>query len=258
MGPAPRVMSLRDGTKKMSKSDPSDQSRINLNDDPDTIALKIRRAKTDPEPLPSEPQGLEKRPEARNLVGIYAALAGTDHAGGAARARRQGLRRVQGGAGGAAGGQAAARSPPRRSACWTIPAQVDAVLRDGAERAAAIAEPIVAEAERLVGFCGLSSGARAKDLHPASPWCASAMDTQPHRRRSSPLSIPMFNEAEVIGEMHRRLAAVMATLDAPWEVIYVNDGSRDATLRVLEALRSDRPPRRAGQPVAQFRQGNRH
>ena len=81
MGPAPRVMSLRDGTKKMSKSDPSDQSRINLNDDADTIALKIRRAKTDPEPLPSEPQGLEKRPEARNLVGIYAALDGTDHAG---------------------------------------------------------------------------------------------------------------------------------------------------------------------------------
>src|SRR6476661_5526387 len=80
-GPATRVMSLRDGTKKMSKSDPSDQSRINLNDDPDTIALKIRRAKTDPEPLPSEPQGLEKRPEARNLVGIYAALADTDHAG---------------------------------------------------------------------------------------------------------------------------------------------------------------------------------
>ena len=80
MGPAPRVMSLRDGNKKMSKSDPSDQSRINLNDDPDAIALKIRRAKTDPEPLPSEPQGLEKRPEARNLVGIYAALDGSDHA----------------------------------------------------------------------------------------------------------------------------------------------------------------------------------
>ena len=81
LGPAARVMSLRDGTKKMSKSDPSDQSRINLNDDPDTIALKIRRAKTDPEPLPSEPAGLEKRPEARNLVGIYAAMADTDHAG---------------------------------------------------------------------------------------------------------------------------------------------------------------------------------
>ena len=70
-------MSLRDGTKKMSKSDPSDQSRINLTDDADTIALKIRRAKTDPEPLPTEEKGLEGRPEADNLVGIYAALAGT-------------------------------------------------------------------------------------------------------------------------------------------------------------------------------------
>ncbi|HEY5301760.1 MAG TPA: tryptophan--tRNA ligase, partial [Acetobacteraceae bacterium] len=81
LGPAPRVMSLRDGTRKMSKSDPSDQSRINLNDSADAIALKIRRAKTDPEPLPAEPHGLEKRPEARNLVGIYAALSGMDHAG---------------------------------------------------------------------------------------------------------------------------------------------------------------------------------
>src|SRR2546423_8365383 len=74
-GPATRVMSLRDGTKKMSKSDASDNSRINLTDDADTIAQKIRRAKTDPEPLPSEEAGLEQRPEADNLVGIYAALA---------------------------------------------------------------------------------------------------------------------------------------------------------------------------------------
>src|SRR5207244_7449740 len=74
-GPATRVMSLRDGSKKMSKSDASDQSRINLTDDADTIAHKIRRAKTDPEPLPSEEKGLDARPEADNLVGIYAALA---------------------------------------------------------------------------------------------------------------------------------------------------------------------------------------
>src|SRR3984893_12656535 len=80
LGHAARVMSLRDGTKKMSKSDPSDQSRINLNDDTDTIALKIRRAKTDPMPLPSEIEELAERPEARNLVGIYAALADSDHA----------------------------------------------------------------------------------------------------------------------------------------------------------------------------------
>jgi tryptophanyl-tRNA synthetase len=79
-GPATRVMSLRDGSKKMSKSDASDQSRINLTDDPDTIALKIRRAKTDPEPLPSEEKALEARPEADNLVGIYAALAGISKA----------------------------------------------------------------------------------------------------------------------------------------------------------------------------------
>src|SRR5258707_2737635 len=75
-GPATRVMSLRDGAKKMSKSDPSDQSRINLTDDPDAIALTIRRANTDPEPLPSEEKGLEARPAADNLIGIYAALAG--------------------------------------------------------------------------------------------------------------------------------------------------------------------------------------
>ena len=75
-GPATRVMSLRDGTKKMSKSDPSDYSRINLSDDAETIAQKVRKAKTDPEPLPSEVEGFAKRPEAENLVGIYAALNG--------------------------------------------------------------------------------------------------------------------------------------------------------------------------------------
>ena len=73
-GPATRVMSLRDGSKKMSKSEPSDYSRINLTDDADAIAQKIRKAKTDPEPLPSEEKGLDARPEADNLVGIYAAL----------------------------------------------------------------------------------------------------------------------------------------------------------------------------------------
>jgi tryptophanyl-tRNA synthetase len=73
-GPATRVMSLRDGTKKMSKSDTSDMSRINLTDSADEIARKIKKAKTDPEPLPSELDGLKDRPEADNLVGIYAAL----------------------------------------------------------------------------------------------------------------------------------------------------------------------------------------
>ncbi|MEM7776058.1 MAG: tryptophan--tRNA ligase [Pseudomonadota bacterium] len=76
-GPATRVMSLRDGSRKMSKSEPSDMSRINLTDEADAIATKVRKAKTDPEPLPSEVAGLEGRPEAENLVGIYAALAQT-------------------------------------------------------------------------------------------------------------------------------------------------------------------------------------
>ena len=151
LGPAARVMSLRDGTKKMSKSDPSEQSRINLNDDPDAIALKIRRAKTDPEPLPSEPAGLEGRAEARNLVGIYAALAGTDHAG---------VLREHGGKGFGAFKEALAAllveklSPIAHETRRLLadPATIDRVLRAGAERAAAIADPIVAETERLVGF----------------------------------------------------------------------------------------------------------
>ena len=151
LGPGARVMSLRDGTKKMSKTDPSDQSRINLNDDADTIALKIRRAKTDPEPLPSEPQGLERRPEARNLVGMYAALAGTDHAG---------VLREHGGKGFGVFKEALAAllveklAPIARETDRLVadPAEIDAVLQAGAERARAIAGPIVAEVERLVGF----------------------------------------------------------------------------------------------------------
>jgi tryptophanyl-tRNA synthetase len=151
LGPTPRVMSLRDGTKKMSKSDPSEQSRINLNDDRDTIALKIRRAKTDPQPLPSEPDGLDDRPEARNLVGIYAALAGIDHAA---------VLREHGGKGFGAFkdvltdlmvaslGPIAAETDRRLA----DPAGLDATLRNGAARAANIAEPILAEVERLVGF----------------------------------------------------------------------------------------------------------
>ncbi len=151
LGPAARVMSLRDGTKKMSKSDPSDQSRINLLDDADTIALKIRRAKTDPEPLPLDAAGLEGRAEARNLVGIYAALADTSHAG---------VLHEHGGKGFGAFKEALAalivdKLAPIADETRRLldePAAIDAVLRDGAEQAAAIADPIVAEAERLVGF----------------------------------------------------------------------------------------------------------
>ena len=151
LGPAARVMSLRDGTKKMSKSDPSDQSRINLNDDSDTIALKIRRAKTDPEPLPSEPDGLAHRPEARNLVGIYAALDDKDPAD---------VLREHGGKGFGAFKEVltallvASLTPIATETKRLLgdPAVIDATLRDGARRAAAIADPIVAKTEELVGF----------------------------------------------------------------------------------------------------------
>ena len=151
LGVAARVMSLRDGSKKMSKTDASDQSRINLTDDADTIALKIRRAKTDPEPLPSEVAGLEGRAEARNLVGIFAALADTDLAG---------VLRDHGGKGFGAFKESlsellVAKLSPIAAETRRLladPGSVDAVLRDGARRAAAIADPIVDEAERLVGF----------------------------------------------------------------------------------------------------------
>ena len=150
-GPAARVMSLRDGTRKMSKSDPSDQSRINLNDDADTIALKVRRAKTDPEPLPSDPEGLTDRPEARNLVGILAALEDKTHAD---------VLREHGGKGFGAFKETLTallveRLTPIAAETKRLlaePAHIDRVLRDGARRAAAIADPIVARTEELVGF----------------------------------------------------------------------------------------------------------
>jgi len=148
-----RIMSLRDGTKKMSKSDPSDQSRINLNDDADTIALKIRRAKTDPLPLPSGVEGLVERPEARNLVGIYAALTDTDHAS---------VLKTHGGQG--FGPFKNALTELLVESLVPIASETTRLLSDrgglidilkaGAERAAVIADPIVQEAERLVGFVG--------------------------------------------------------------------------------------------------------
>ncbi len=95
---AARIMSLRDGTAKMSKSDPSDMSRINLTDSDDQIAQKIRKAKTDPEPLPDDPALLDGRPEANNLVGIYGAVTGEYRRASAVAICRPGLRRVQAGA----------------------------------------------------------------------------------------------------------------------------------------------------------------
>ncbi len=151
MGPAARVMSLRDGAKKMSKSDASVQSRIDLTDDADTIAQKIRRAKTDPEALPSESAGLEGRPEARNLVGIYAALTDTDHDGVLRQFGGQGFGTFKG----ALADLLVAHLAPIAAETTRLlqdRASLDAILRDGAAKAASIAEPIVAEAERLVGF----------------------------------------------------------------------------------------------------------
>jgi len=150
-GPATRVMSLRDGAKKMSKSDPSDQSRINLTDDPDAIALKIRRAKTDPEPLPHDEKALAARPEADNLVGIYAALADITKA------------QVLGQFGGA---QFSAFKPAlsdllvaklspitaemRRLKDDT--AYIDSVLADGSTRAQALAAETMKAVKDIVGF----------------------------------------------------------------------------------------------------------
>ncbi|WP_135468054.1 tryptophan--tRNA ligase [Crenalkalicoccus roseus] len=150
-GVAARVMSLRDGTKKMSKSDPSDQSRINLTDDRDAIALKIRRARTDPHPLPEHEAGLEGRPEARNLVGILAAITDT---------LPENVLREHGGRGFSEFKEVLAEAliahlAPIQSEMARLlgdPAALDAALRLGADRAEAIANPIVAEAERIVGF----------------------------------------------------------------------------------------------------------
>ena len=148
---AARVMSLRDGTRKMSKSDPSEQSRITMTDDADTIALKIRRAKTDAEPLPREPAGLAGRPEARNLVEIYAALVGSTleqvleaHAGSGFGAFKPALSEVVVGAVSPIAGET--------QRLLGDPEHLDQVLREGAARAQALAEPIVSEAERIVGF----------------------------------------------------------------------------------------------------------
>jgi tryptophanyl-tRNA synthetase len=146
-----RVMSLRDATKKMSKSDPSDQSRINLNDDSDMIALKIRRAKTDPLPLPESLAELQNRPEALNLLGIYAAITGSTPA--------EVLREFAGSGFGAFKGKLAdalvAHLQPISARAQTLLADsgyIDSVLQSGGRRAAAIAGPIVNEAERIVGF----------------------------------------------------------------------------------------------------------
>ena len=150
-GVATRVMSLRDGTKKMSKSDPSDQSRINLTDDADMIAAKIRKAKTDPEPLPETAEGLKDRPEARNLVNIYAALSGhtvdqvlRDFASAQFGTFKPALADL-----------AVAKLSPittEMNRLMADPAEIDRILGDGADRADAIARPILDQVYDITGM----------------------------------------------------------------------------------------------------------
>ena len=150
-GPATRVMSLRDGSKKMSKSELSDYSRINLTDDADAIAQKIRKAKTDPAPLPSEEKGLEPRPEADNLVGIYAALAGVPKAqvlaefGGAQFSSFKS----------ALVDLAVEKLGPLAAEMKRLvqdPVYIDSVLADGAARAQTIAAETMKAVKDIVGF----------------------------------------------------------------------------------------------------------
>jgi len=150
-GEATRVMSLRDGTKKMSKSDTSDYSRINMTDDAELIALKIRRAKTDPEPLPHTIEALEKRPEADNLVSIYAALADLSREAALSRFAgenfstfKEALSALSVDVLGRIGGEM------RR--LLAEPGHIDRILRHGAERASAIAMPVLREVQDITGL----------------------------------------------------------------------------------------------------------
>jgi tryptophanyl-tRNA synthetase len=148
---AARIMSLRDGTAKMSKSDPSDMSRINLIDDADLIAQKIRKAKTDPEPLPDDPAGLEDRPEARNLVGIYAALSESEPAAVLARFAGQGFGTFK-----PALAELAVETlrpiKTRLDQLSADPAELDRLLAIGAGRARELAAPMLAGAYRAMGL----------------------------------------------------------------------------------------------------------
>ena len=150
-GAAARVMSLRDGAMKMSKSDPSDASRINLTDDDDLIAQKIRKARTDPAPLPDDPADLDARPEAKNLVGIMAALSGETTGAVLARFAGQGFGAFKP----ALADATIALLAPLRARLVELrrdEAALDAILAAGAEKAAALAAPTLAKAYRAVGL----------------------------------------------------------------------------------------------------------
>jgi len=150
-GTSARVMSLRDGTSKMSKSDPSDMSRINLTDSDDAIAQKIRKAKTDPEPLPADPAGLEGRPEAKNLVGIYAAVTSETVEQVLSRFAGQGFGLFKPAVADALVGLLA----PIRGRLEQLrqdPAELDRILEAGAARATELGAPVLAKAKAAVGL----------------------------------------------------------------------------------------------------------
>ncbi|CAI8177600.1 MAG: Tryptophan--tRNA ligase [Alphaproteobacteria bacterium] len=152
-GPATRVMSLRDGSKKMSKSDPSDLSRITMLDSADEIAKKIRKAKTDPDVLPDSEEGLAGRPEAANLLGIYAALAEREMASAIGQFAGQQFSVLKE----ALAELAIAKIAPIGDEMRRLtddPTLIDGFLADGADRARALAEPIMAEVRKHVGFLG--------------------------------------------------------------------------------------------------------
>jgi len=150
-GAATRVMSLRDGTKKMSKSDTSDYSRINMTDDAELIALKIRRAKTDPEPLPATIAALEARPEADNLVGIYAALAGEAREAALARFAGENFSTFKE-ALSALAAEVLGRIGGEMRRLLADPGHIAGVRRRGAERAAGIAIPVLREVQDITGL----------------------------------------------------------------------------------------------------------
>jgi tryptophanyl-tRNA synthetase len=150
-GAATRVMSLRDGTKKMSKSDSSDYSRINMTDAADAIALKIRRAKTDPEPLPFTVADLERRPEADNLIGIYGALSGLAREDTLARFAGQNFSLFKEALSELAV-EVLGRIGGEMRRLVADPGYIDSVLRGGAERANAIASPVLRKAQEISGL----------------------------------------------------------------------------------------------------------
>jgi tryptophanyl-tRNA synthetase len=151
LGEATRVMSLRDGSKKMSKSDESDYSRINLTDDADTIALKVRKAKTDPEPLPEAVEDLEKRPEADNLVTIYSALAGISRQETLGRFAGQQFSAFKGNLVDLAVDKLAPISTEMNRLMSDV-GEIDRILRRGADKANEIASANLAEAKDIIGL----------------------------------------------------------------------------------------------------------